>query len=878
MRYMTPGRRIFIGALFLTAFSAATNGAIVSVFNTNDNLAGSLRQAIQDASNGDTIVFQIPMSDPRYLASAGIYFIDLTSGSLVINKNLILDTQGQKVWVERATASPFSVFRIPSATVRMQGLTISSGYSSGGGGIDNTGNLTVIGCTFRNNIATASGGAITNGGTLRISNCTFYGNSCPGGSGSAILNAGAAWIDNTTITYNSNGNTGGAPAAALNNNGFGGTMRVRNTIIVGNTATSSIPGSDVAGPFISEGYNLVGFYSGASASGFGATGDQIGATPEQANLGGLTDHGGPTYTVRPLAGSVAIDQGKRGLDANNLPINIDQRGFVRPYDLAGVPNAVGGDGSDIGAYETGAGQAGPAFTVTNTTQNDGDGCTMDDCSLREAIGAANANPDASKIFFAPNVTGQIRDDFLFINTPIAIYGPGARVLGIYGRTVTIFNVASGVSATISGLTIAEGQAPYIDGGAILNRGTLTLRDCTVRDCIAFYDTSQGGGNGGGIMNMSGATLNLERCTFANNVAQAFGGGAIFNAGSINATNCTFYSNSAPAGGAILSLSNNVSTLRNCTITNNTATDTSASTSGGGGYYGQGAAGNALHHFSNTILAGNINSVNPDLRGYGTSEGNNIIGNLGAIGGGFSNGVNGDKVGVAANLGAFANNGGATDTVALQSNSPAINMGNNTAPTTDQRGYLRSGVVDIGAFEFNGVSPSPVSLTSVVSRKVHASAGTFDVNLPLAGGGLEPRSASGIHTIIFNFSNTLTDVGSAAISSGIGNVTNAQIGANAHQYVIDLSGVLDAQRVTLRLTNVIDSSGNNSSTQSITFGALVGDVSGNGTVNSSDVSQVKLQSGQPVTGSNFRNDVNGNGSINASDVSSVKLRSGTALPP
>ena len=62
-----------------------------------------------------------------------------------------------------------------------------------------------------------------------------------------------------------------------------------------------------------------------------------------------------------------------------------------------------------------------------------------------------------------------------------------------------------------------------------------------------------------------------------------------------------------------------------------------------------------------------------------------------------------------------------------------------------------------------------------------------------------------------------------------------------------------------------------------MGVLLGDTTGNGGVNASDVSQVKLQSGQTISGSNFRTDVNANGSINASDVSTVKLRSGTSLP-
>lgn len=73
-------------------------------------------------------------------------------------------------------------------------------------------------------------------------------------------------------------------------------------------------------------------------------------------------------------------------------------------------------------------------------------------------------------------------------------------------------------------------------------------------------------------------------------------------------------------------------------------------------------------------------------------------------------MNGDKVGtVAAPLPAqfdvFGNNGGPTDTWSLLPNSPAIDMGNDDlAPATDQRGYLRSGFSDSGAFEFNGTVP------------------------------------------------------------------------------------------------------------------------------------------------------------------------------
>ena len=70
---------------------------------------------------------------------------------------------------------------------------------------------------------------------------------------------------------------------------------------------------------------------------------------------------------------------------------------------------------------------------------------------------------------------------------------------------------------------------------------------------------------------------------------------------------------------------------------------------------------------------------------------------------------------------------------------------------------------------------------------------------------------------------------------------------------------------------------NTSNVSIPMGVLLGDTTGNGTVTGTDVSQTKLQSGQPVSASNFREDVNANGAINGTDVSRVKLKSGTALP-
>jgi PKD repeat protein len=170
------------------------------------------------------------------------------------------------------------------------------------------------------------------------------------------------------------------------------------------------------------------------------------------------------------------------------------------------------------------------------------------------------------------------------------------------------------------------------------------------------------------------------------------------------------------------------------------------------------------------------------------------------------------------------------------------------------------------------------LTGVVSRKTHGSAGAFDLNLPLSGSpAIECRSggANGDYTLIFVFSNTLTSVGNIDVT-GTGSVSSSSIGTDAHQYTVNLTGVANAQDITVTLTNVQDSAGN-AGDVSASMGVLVGDTNGDGFVNSADISQTKSQSGNSVTASNFREDVNTDGFLNSADISLVKSKSGTALP-
>jgi len=252
-----------------------------------------------------------------------------------------------------------------------------------------------------------NGGGIFNGNCVSLNNCTISGNFCGtggtggpgflfgvgnggnGGSGGGVYNAGSVSLSFSTVTLNLTGAGGkggdsincGAAASGGSGGKGGGVFTIAetnhvgiyNTLIVlnsvnigGNGGTnydypagfSSTPiqttggsgsvgsGLDVSGDFASEGFNLIGVAD--DSTGF-LNSDLVGRVvhPIDPLLGPLRLNGGFTPTHALLPGSPAIDQG------NSFRIHTDQRGQHRPYDYDSIPNALGGDGSDIGAFELG---------------------------------------------------------------------------------------------------------------------------------------------------------------------------------------------------------------------------------------------------------------------------------------------------------------------------------------------------------------------------------------------------------------------------------------------------------------------------------------------------------------------------------------------
>jgi len=163
---------------------------------------------------------------------------------------------------------------------------------------------------------------------------------------------------------------------------------------------------------------------------------------------------------------------------------------------------------------------------------------------------------------------------------------------------------------------------------------------------------------------------------------------------------------------------------------------------------------------------------------------------------------------------------------------------------------------------------------VVSRETHGSAGTFDINLALTD---ECRSggASNSYQMVFNFPIPVTFT-SAAVTAGTGSVSSSS-GSGTTSLTVNLTGVTNAQRITVTLYGVSDG-GSGSANLTAQMGVLVGDTNGNGTVNAADVAQTKGRLGQTVGATNFRSDASANGSIDAADTAIIKQNSGASLPP
>jgi hypothetical protein len=192
--------------------------ATLTVTNTSDSGAGSLRQAVSDASaaaGDDVIVF-----DPTLFSSSQT--ISLLSG-------IAIPATGGALTIQGTGASLLTIQRDPSVSTLQLFNTLAS--------------LTMSGVTLQNGVASLSGGAVLVKGnaTLTLVDSVLTGNAAQFG-GAISVYGGFLDLERCTITTNSASTGGGAISFSIPGGRATGSLLVENSTITGNTVTTKISG------------------------------------------------------------------------------------------------------------------------------------------------------------------------------------------------------------------------------------------------------------------------------------------------------------------------------------------------------------------------------------------------------------------------------------------------------------------------------------------------------------------------------------------------------------------------------------------------------------------------------------------------------------
>ena len=173
---------------------------VITVTNTNDSGPSSLRQALADANDGDTINFDVSLKGQT---------IALTSDELVIDKSITITGLGSdQLAVSAAFQYHIRIFHVmASPTVIIEGLTIGPSLYIYGCGIQNDqAILTINNCAVAGNAGLKFGAGISNGGTLTVNNSSITGNALQyQGTGAGISSSATLIINNSIIRGNVSG-------------------------------------------------------------------------------------------------------------------------------------------------------------------------------------------------------------------------------------------------------------------------------------------------------------------------------------------------------------------------------------------------------------------------------------------------------------------------------------------------------------------------------------------------------------------------------------------------------------------------------------------------------------------------------------------------
>ena len=569
-----------------------------------------------------------------------------------------------------------------SGTLTVSNSILLHNTADAGGAIFNGTVLEVVNSTFEGNAADRGGGVFNYMGTMHVANSTFSGNSARGeggdnGKGGAVHNLSTATITNSTLAGNS-ATAGGGGIFSY------GTLTLRNSILWCNG------GGDLEDhKTLSVSQTLIGidpqFVRDPSDGGDG--------------WGDDPDTPGVDESANDDCGDLRLTSQSPAIDYGDGAAAVDAQGNPLATDFGGNPRNYGGSPVDAGAYEFQDAMAAGRETASLVVNTPEDAFDLYDgqVSLREAIYyAATDSPNTTITFDAAldGATITLDGAGLWIDKGLTIDAAALASLTIDadGRSRGVAVVApADDEVELIGLTVTHASVKG-HGGGIYNAGTLKVTACSLSDNAAEY--------AGGISNCGG-TLTVLDSTFSGNTAVYSGGGIDNYGGTATVTNGTFRGNSATYGGGICNyqgtlaianvalwdnsacqggaLCNSDATLSitSSTITGNAAND-------GGGIAAYDTYSNMTLH--NTIVAQNAAGAGPDIY----QDGGVLTGSYNLIGNGTTqmlvDGTDGNLVGTPGNPidPLFVRNpsGGDPGDLHLQPGSPAVDAGNDALLPAD----------------------------------------------------------------------------------------------------------------------------------------------------------------------------------------------------
>lgn len=510
-----------LGSQYATASSGAISGTAgpitvaapptFTVTNTQDSGTGSLRQAVADATSAGagTVTFSSLFSTAQTIL--------LTSGPIIVSPYTTI--QGYQAGSGNSRTNTVLVFSpgspafnvaVNAPSVAIQDLMITGGggivnsgnltvsdvtfhidRGAGGGAIDNhAGSLTVLGSTFDGNNAN-SGGAIWNesGATAVVINSTFA-NNAASLYGGAILNQGSLIVLGSTFSSNYAANKGGA----IYN--LGTTMVLGNTVLSGNRlGTVASPGNyddveDTNTPTTTlAGGNVIGYYNTNSA------------TAPAINLAPLANYGGTQQTMLPLPASPAICAGVAASTGNN--ITTDERGYARTT-MYGATSCID-SGAAQTTYTVGFVQ-GPSTTVAGSAINPAP--TVQLYENGSAFAAANQTISVA-LTNVPGVqagTGSAATDANGVATFSNVTATTADANETLTATLPLNTVSrSAVSGVFSFYSLAQSILfPPLDASVVYNHvSPVTLNASASSGLSVSYGVSGAGSLAGNILTYTG---------------------------------------------------------------------------------------------------------------------------------------------------------------------------------------------------------------------------------------------------------------------------------------------------------------------------------------------------------------------------------------